>query len=172
VRRPSRRRPERGRAILEAVNLRVIAAAVVIASFLLLATALLLLLTRSSPAERGLSTAVMTVIVANTPTFTAQADGAAPGAGAETPLPTPQPGVMSLGAYVQIVGTGGAGLRLRDQPGLAGKVLILGSEAEVFRVEDGPQELDGYTWWYLVGPFDSERRGWAATNYLQIVQGP
>lgn len=169
--RPPRRRSERWRSILAAINLRVIGAAVVIASSLLLVTVLLLLVTRSSPADRGFSTAVMTVIPANTPTFTPPADNGAP-TGAETPLPTPLPGVISLGAYVQIVGTDGAGLRLRDQPGLAGKVLVLGSEAEVFRIEDGPQELDGYTWWYLVGPFDSSRRGWAATNYLQIVQNP
>jgi hypothetical protein len=73
---------------------------------------------------------------------------------------------------VQIIGTGGDGLRLRDQPGLDGKVLLLGSEAEVFRVQDGPREVDGYTWWYLVGPFDETRRGWAVANYLQIVQNP
>jgi len=50
--------------------------------------------------------------------------------------------------------------------------LLLGSEAEVFRVQDGPREVDGYTWWYLVGPFDETRRGWAVANYLQIVQNP
>jgi 23S rRNA (guanosine2251-2'-O)-methyltransferase len=40
------------------------------------------------------------------------------------------PGLISLGGYVQIVGTGGDGLRLRDQPGLDGKVLLLGSEGK------------------------------------------
>jgi len=150
----------------------VVVAAVVIAAALLLITIVPLLLTRSSLGQRGFSTAAMTVIAANTPTPTSPPGNTTPGAGTGTPLPTPQPGVISIGAYVQVVGTGGSGLRLRDQAGLAGKVLTLGSEAEVFRVEDGPTELDGYTWWYLVGPFDANRRGWGATNFLQVVDGP
>jgi hypothetical protein len=33
-------------------------------------------------------------------------------------------------------------------------------------VEDGPQEVDDFTWWYLVAPFDETRSGWAVANYL------
>ena len=77
-----------------------------------------------------------------------------------------------VGAYVQITGTAGAGLRFREKPGLEAPVLLLGAEAEVFRVEEGPQEIDGYVWWYLVGPYNPARRGWAVANYLEIVQNP
>ncbi len=45
-------------------------------------------------------------------------------------------------------------------------MLLLGTEAEVFKVEDGPMEADGYTWWYLVGPFDPDRKGWGVADYL------
>jgi hypothetical protein len=86
--------------------------------------------------------------------------------------PSPPPGVIAVGAYVQISGTGGDGLRLRTEPGLDNEVRILGSESEVFQVEDGPKDIDGYTWWYLVGPYDSSRRGWAVSNYLSVVQSP
>jgi hypothetical protein len=81
-------------------------------------------------------------------------------------------GELAVGAYVQITGTAGAGLRLRERPALDAPMLLLGAEAEVFVVEQGPQEADGYVWWYLVGPYDADRRGWAVANYLQVVQKP
>ncbi len=77
-----------------------------------------------------------------------------------------------MGAYVQITGTGGDGLRVRAEAGLKGAVRFIALEAEVFQVTDGPQEADGYTWWYLVAPADESRQGWAASNYLTVVQSP
>jgi len=88
-----------------------------------------------------------------------------------TPVITPG-GELVIGAYVQVAGTGGDGLRLRDQPGLNGKILLVASEAEVFEVDDGPIEMDGYTWWHLKGPFDPARQGWAVASFLGIVQKP
>ena len=73
---------------------------------------------------------------------------------------------------MQISGTGGDGLRLRTEPGLESEVRMLGLEAEVFQVKDGPREVDGYNWWYLVAPVDTTRRGWAVANYLAVVQNP
>jgi hypothetical protein len=55
---------------------------------------------------------------------------------------------------------------LRVEPGLDSQVRLLGLETEVFQVTDGPQEVDGFTWWYLVAPFDETRNGWAVSNYL------
>jgi hypothetical protein len=86
--------------------------------------------------------------------------------------PPPQPGIIAIGSYVQVSGTGTDGLRLREEPGLGGKILFVGMESEVFRVDDGPRDADGYTWWYLVAPFDENRRGWAVSNYLAIAQNP
>ncbi|GAB4578896.1 MAG: hypothetical protein Fur0022_16330 [Anaerolineales bacterium] len=96
----------------------------------------------------------------------------------ETPAPTPTvpaspvPGVIALGTTVEIVGTGGEGLNLRTSPGLDSNIQYLGFESEVFIVQEGPQEADGLTWWYLVGYFDASRSGWAASNFLQAIQNP
>lgn len=95
-----------------------------------------------------------------------------------TPTPTlnvpppPPPGVLAPGAYVQISGTGGDGLRLRADAGLNAEVRFLGLEAEVFRISDGPREVDGYVWFNLVAPYDETRTGWAASNFLAVVQAP
>jgi len=83
---------------------------------------------------------------------------------------TPVPGTIALGAYVQIDGTDGEGLRLRSEPGLHGEHLLLGFDTELFQVLDGPQEADGYTWWYLLAPYDDTRAGWAASDFLVPVK--
>jgi hypothetical protein len=51
-------------------------------------------------------------------------------------------------------------------------VLMVASEAEVFRVVDGPVISDDYSWWHLQGPYDETRHGWAVVSYLEIVQNP
>jgi hypothetical protein len=86
--------------------------------------------------------------------------------------PTLDPTRISAGGYVQITGTDGEGLRLRAAPGLAGEDLFLGFDEEVFQVRDGPQQVDGYTWWYLVAPYDENRAGWAAADFLAVVPSP
>lgn len=158
---------------LQWVNLWIVGGAVIFACFLSFVTLSLLWLTRPGPSTTGLPTAILYVVDAPTATQTLSPaslqSSSTPPAGA---LPSPPPGVVAVGAHVQIVGTGGDGLRLRTDPGLNGQIRLLGSEAEVFRVDDGPVELDGYTWWYLVGPFDETRFGWAVANYLAIVQNP
>lgn len=103
-----------------------------------------------------------------TPTLT----GSVPTTASPQEPPPPPEGAITTGAYVQISGTGGDGLRLRDSPGLQSTILLIGSEAEIFYVADGPVEADGYTWWYLVGPYDENRSGWAVANFLVVVQNP
>ena len=77
---------------------------------------------------------------------------------------------IQAGAYVQVTGTDGEGLRLRTDPGTASKVRFLALDAEVFKVIDGPREADGYFWWYLEAPYDQTRSGWAAANFLNLVE--
>lgn len=99
-----------------------------------------------------------------------------------TPTATPDPllvgtptlpaNAIAVGGYVQITGTDGDGLRLRSAPGLTSEQLFLGEDAEVFQVRDGPQEANGYIWWYLVAPYDEARAGWAAANFLLVVPPP
>jgi hypothetical protein len=94
-----------------------------------------------------------------------------------TPTPTERPGLpppsggIQIGSFVQIAGTDGVGLRIRAGAGLNYDSKFLGMDAEVFEVKDGPVEVDGITWWNLVAPYDENRAGWAAANYLQIVNG-
>lgn len=78
-------------------------------------------------------------------------------------------GELGIGSFVQITGTGGSGLNIRNEPGLNSNVEFLGYDAEVFEVRDGPREADGLTWWYVVTPVDSNRAGWAAADYLSVV---
>lgn len=142
---------------------------------LLASTLFLLWVTRPSQPVDGAPTAVMTVIAAPTATPTTPpptpTSPVTPTTSAN-PLPLPPPGDISVGAYIEITGTGGDGLRLRTEPGLNSEVRLLGSESEVFAVRDGPRDVDGYTWWYLEGLADATRRGWAVSNYLRIVQNP
>ena len=82
------------------------------------------------------------------------------------------PGEVGLGSYVQIVGTDGDGLNIRNQAGLSSDVQFLGYDAEVFEVRDGPMEADGFVWWYVVTPVDEARAGWAAASFLSVVANP
>jgi hypothetical protein len=79
-------------------------------------------------------------------------------------------GDISIGAYVQISGTSGEGLRLRTQPGTQSPMRFLGMDDEVFLVKDGPEEANGFTWWFLQAPYDEKRSGWAAADYLKVIQ--
>jgi hypothetical protein len=93
----------------------------------------------------------------------------------ETPVslttPTPE-GQIGIGAYVQITGTEGAGLRIRAEAGQGNETVFLGEEEEIFIVKDGPKLADGFTWWHLVAPYDETRAGWAAADYLAGVPAP
>ncbi len=86
--------------------------------------------------------------------------------------PTLAPDTIGIGGYVQISGTEGEGLRIRSAPGLNGDTVFFGEESEVFIVRDGSQVADGYTWWYLVAPYDETRAGWAAADFLAVVPSP
>jgi len=85
--------------------------------------------------------------------------------------PSPPPGIVNIGALVQVTGTGQDGvLRLRAEASLNSAVNYLALEREVFQVQAGPQDADGFVWWYLVDFTSGARSGWAVQNYLQVVQ--
>jgi len=114
-------------------------------------------------------TAVVQVIPAPTST--------SPSVATIPPTPTTKPELstpeansqIKIGDYVQISNTGGDGLRVRSGPGTSNPPLFLGKESEVFKVTDGPKESDGYVWWNLAAPYDANRKGWAASNFLSVV---
>ncbi len=124
------------------------------------------------PAAHGAPTAELSIILA--PTVTPVIPTALPVTSTPTLEipPSPLPGTFTNGALVQIKGTGVDGLNLRDEPGLDSGIQYLGFEAEVFTIQDGPVEADGFIWWYIVGFSDETRFGWAAENFLAIVQSP
>lgn len=91
----------------------------------------------------------------------------------ETPSASPFPedgSGIRVGASVQISGTGGDGLRLRQEPSLNGEIVSLGLEGEIFTVKGGPEQRDGYVWWQLEAPLNPTRQGWAVSTYLELAQ--
>jgi hypothetical protein len=135
------------------------------------------LLTRPGELPQATATAVVLTAPpvtggpAETPTV--QSPPTQPGEGPTDTPPPPPPGVVGIGAYVQVVGTGDAGfLNLRSEPSLESVVNYLAIENEVFQVQAGPTDAEGFVWWYLVDPATGSRFGWAVQNYLQVVQGP
>jgi len=152
-------------------NLKVLIGALAIAGCLIAVTLASIGWTKPDPTrEFGFAPADLTVIPAPTstpnvtPTFTPD------------PLivgtATLAPDQIGVGGFVQITGTEGQGLRLRSNPGLNSTAAFLGYDEEVFEVRDGPQEADGYTWWYLVAPYDETRAGWAAAEFLGAIPSP
>ncbi len=126
------------------------------------------------PPEPFTGPAALTVLPA--PTATATPRGAATLAARPTPTPIAPPpppnGSITLGAFIQIRGTGGDGLRLRSEPSLKGTILALAKENEIFQVVEGPHIADGYTWWRLISPKDPHRGGWTVANYLSLLPTP
>lgn len=92
------------------------------------------------------------------------------------PSPTPAdvsilpPGTIAVGRYVKVSGTQGVGLRMRAEAGTSGNVNFLALDDEAFKVIDGPVVKDGYTWWHCEALLDKSRMGWAAENYLLVLE--
>jgi hypothetical protein len=93
--------------------------------------------------------------------------------GTEAPAPTPtiSPDIV-VGGYVQVSGTEGIGVSLREEPDVASNRVAIGYEGDVLVVVDGPRQLGGYTWWLLQLPDDEALSGWAVGNYLEPVESP
>ncbi|MGH2521753.1 MAG: hypothetical protein ACRDH2_04535, partial [Anaerolineales bacterium] len=128
------------------------------------------------PADRPAPTATAVVVIAPTSnalaTLTPALAATLPPEATGTP-PPPPPGEVQVGAYVQITGTGEAGfLNLRAEASLNSPVNYLALEREVMQVQAGPNESDGFVWWYLVDLATNTKFGWGVQNYLQVVQGP
>lgn len=147
--------------------------------FIVVSLVLLALVVVTRPAELPQATASAVVITAaplNTSdltTATVQSPPTTSPADASPTAPPPPPGVVGVGAYVQVVGTGDAGfLNLRAEPSIESPVNYLAIENEVFQVQAGPTAASGFDWWYLVDPATNTRFGWAVQNYLQVVQAP
>jgi hypothetical protein len=154
--------------VRDLVNKWVILGALGLAGLLLLITAISIGLTSARQAsDVGFAPADVTVIPAPTGT------SGAPPTPTIDPFATPtSPAGIAIGNYAQINGTEGQGLRIRAEPGLGGEFQFLAYDSEVFVVQDGPREVDGYVWWYIVAPYDETRVGWAAADFLTYIPEP
>ncbi len=76
---------------------------------------------------------------------------------------------ITIGATIVVKGTEGSGLTVRQGPGIDYTYIFVANEGEQFKVQDGPKEANGYTWWYIVDPNNADRFGWAVQNYMQVV---
>lgn len=89
---------------------------------------------------------------------------------AETVQVVLPPGVIGIGAYVQVVGTEGSGLRMRAEAGTNTEVFFIAMDEEVFQVIGGPVEVGDYIWWQLEAPYDQTRTGWSAEPFLEVIE--
>lgn len=126
---------------------------------------------QSRQAPDASSNAAVTLIPAPTPTPILALPADLPAATATEASLLP-PGVIGIGAYVQVSGTDGTGLRMRVEAGIASEVRFMALDAEVFLVIDGPLEKDGYIWWHLEAPYDQTRNGWSADAFLVAIDSP
>lgn len=76
---------------------------------------------------------------------------------------------FSIGALVQIYNTENVGLIFRPEPGISGFVSFVAPEGEKFRIVDGPDVKNDFTWWKLQSNTDEERVGWAVSEYLKLL---
>lgn len=156
------------------LNGKVLVAMLVIASLLLCGSLIYIFVARpaASTPDPEPATGALTVIPAPTSTPGIPPPTLTPLPATPAPTSTPGPGEIARGVYVQINNTGEQGLNIRSEPGLTSPVIFSGYDAEVFLVTDGPQQVDGYTWWYLTASYDTTRFGWAAQDFLEVVQTP
>jgi len=112
-------------------------------------------------------TASPTPVATLAPTVTAPAGEE----GGADVTPTPSSDV-AVGGYVEVVGTGGYGLSLREGPGSNYARLDVAAEEEIFLVVEGPRTAGGAPWWRIRDPEDEDQSWWAVGNYLEPVDHP
>ncbi|NLC29714.1 MAG: hypothetical protein GX773_04580 [Chloroflexi bacterium] len=143
----------------------------IIFAFLLIGAAYLVFRSQAGQRQPAQTTPQYLVTILPAPTET-------PTTAAPSVLPSPTladvsilpPDVVTVGRYVKVVGTQGLGLRMRSEAGTSGEVNFLATDDEAFKVIDGPIGRDGYTWWHCEALLDKTRSGWAAENYLQVLE--
>jgi hypothetical protein len=155
------------------LNGKVLIAMAIIAAVLLCGTLAYIMMVRPAAAANPAladATSALTIIPAPTSTARPLPPTLTPLPPPPTPSPTPAPGQIAIGVYVQ-PSTGGSGLRVHTKASLTAD-FFSAFDSEVFLVTKGPEQADGYTWWYLTASYDTTRAGWAAQDYLAVVPSP
>jgi hypothetical protein len=86
----------------------------------------------------------------------------------EAPTEEEAAATIGIGSQVRVDGTEGAGLAVRQGPGVDFTLFFVANDGDEFVVESGPREADGYDWWYISDPADVNRSGWAVREYLVV----
>jgi hypothetical protein len=109
-----------------------------------------------------------------TPTPTLQSVGEAGNQFFDLMGPTLQPVIftatpmgISVGVSVSVDVDGG--LNVRPEPGVSNIERFRANYGEIFTVIGGPENVNGFTWWLLQDPSNSNRGGWAAGEFLAVV---
>ncbi len=76
---------------------------------------------------------------------------------------------FSIGAFVQVANTQGAGLKFRSESGTGSDVTFIAMDGDLFQMIDGPDNKNGYSWWKLQGMKDPQLVGWAAADFLVLT---
>lgn len=83
---------------------------------------------------------------------------------------TPTPVPLAVGVTAAVTGVDANQLNVRDNPGVNGtNILFRADEGTQFTIVGGPQQADGLTWWQIQSAQDATLRGWAASQYLEVV---
>lgn len=86
-----------------------------------------------------------------------------------TPVISPTPRPVDIGAEVVVVDVGDQQLNIRDNAGVfETSVIFRVPEGERLVVLEGPLQVDGLTWWRVQDATNPNQTGWAAANYLQV----
>lgn len=105
------------------------------------------------------------------PTFTAGPTAtalSAEPAQTATSEPATAPEEIAVDVTVEVADTGGDGLNMRSGPGLNFDPVELLPEGTQLVVLDGPEEVDGYTWWRVRKASD-ETEGWVVAQFVRPV---
>jgi hypothetical protein len=96
----------------------------------------------------------------------------------DVPEPTPeptagptaeptQPTAVGVGARVEVAGTAGQQLRVRQEPGLNTVTLKFVPDGTKFVVVGGPEQASGLTWWKVDDQAGTV--GWVAADYIRLA---
>jgi hypothetical protein len=77
---------------------------------------------------------------------------------------------VTIGSLVQVAGTEGFGVAVRQGPATSYSYFFVAQDGDVFTVLDGPREADGYVWWEVSDPNDPDRSGWVVEDYLEVLE--
>jgi hypothetical protein len=161
------------RSLRDILNFKVLLAGVLFGLGMLILLVVVLYSAKSNHITAAPATAVLKIIPAPTQTLPGMVVTSTPTLSPIAVQPTPTPsGDILLGSYVQVSGTGGDGLRLHAEASVTSKVNYIAIDSEVFLVQDGPTNADGYIWWKLEDPFNNKTIGWGVANYLSVVPNP